>query len=392
MPATTAPVSPPPTAPVSPPPTAPPTSSRLIASPEFVSRWRGCLLAGAVGDALGAPIEGKTMAVVRETYGPAGLTDLAPAYGGLGTITDDTQMLLFTLEGLIRAHVRQRLHGAAELRDVLQHAYQRWLHTQGVPWERARGPKSTVEAPDGELVSHRGLHHRRAPGATCFFALEQFGKTGQPGTFAKPVNDSKGCGGVMRSAPAALWSDDVAEVFRVGAISAALTHGHPSGYLSAGALAVLVHQLLRGAALRDALDVAVAELTGWDGHEEQVNALEQAIDLSRRGAPSPERVAELGHGGVGESALAIAVYAATVVDDPNEALLVSVNHSGDSDSTAAVCGNILGALHGVGAIRQSWLDALEHRDIIERLADDALAEFGAFPPTTPVWYARYPAS
>ena len=70
-------------------------------------RYRGCLLGGAVGDALGAGIEFASLADIRRQYGPAGVTGYVPCYGRSGAITDDTQMTLFTAEGLIRA----RRHG-----------------------------------------------------------------------------------------------------------------------------------------------------------------------------------------------------------------------------------------------------------------------------------------
>jgi hypothetical protein len=73
------------------------------------------------------------------------------------------------------------------------------------------------------------------------------------------------------------------------------------------------------------------------------------------------------------------------------ALLLSVNHSGDSDSTGIVCGNIAGALYGVRAIPPEWLATLELRELVETLAKDALVEFSPGPPTDPGWTRRYPA-
>ncbi|MGC7093255.1 ADP-ribosylglycohydrolase family protein [Amycolatopsis lurida] len=327
-------------------------------------RWRGSLLAGACGDALGAPI---------------------------GMITDDTQMTLFTLEALIRAHIEQRHTGETDLRYGLQLAYQRWLHTQGVPWDKARGPRDLSERPDGWLITNEPLHHRRAPGQTCFSALQGYGSGVPMGTVERPLNESKGCGGVMRAAPAAIWSDDPAEAFEIGVMSAALTHSHPSGYLPAGTFAAMVHQLVRGASLDAALASARELLVRWNGHEETSAAIDAAIALAERGEPTPEKTATLGGGGVGETALSIALYAALVTDNPNDALLVSVNHGGDSDSdsTASVCGNLVGAMYGPEQLRPNWLDQLELRDVIEQIADDALAEFG---PEPPEWGQKYPPS
>jgi len=359
--------------------------------PEVRSRLRGSLLAGAIGDALGAKTEFDSIERIREIAGPDGITDFIPAYGGVGRITDDTQMTLFTLEALIRAHVEKRRTGSATVEQSLQMAYQRWLHTQGVPWDRARGPKNESPEADGWLVTNRELYSRRAPGLTCFGELEAYGRTGTRAAVARPVNNSKGCGGVMRAAPVALWSDDPSEVFDLGAESAALTHGHPSGFLSSGTFAVLVQQLLLGKPLRDALDVATAELVRRPQHEEQLAALEQALALAGQGPPTPEKLESLGQGNVGETALSMSVYVALTTSDPNTALLASVNHSGDSDSTGSVCGNLVGAMYGEQALRQSWLDRLELREVIEQLAEDALVEFGSDTPSDDRWYQRYPA-
>ncbi|MFD6065614.1 ADP-ribosylglycohydrolase family protein [Amycolatopsis lurida] len=357
-----------------------------LQDPATRSRLRGSLYAGALGDALGAKTEFDSIDRIREIAGPAGITGLIPAYGGLGRITDDTQMTLFTLEGLIRAH-----HGTGPVEQSLQMAYQRWLHTQGVSWERARGPENTSPEPDGWLITNRELFSRRAPGLTCFSELEAYGKTGVRAGMDKPVNNSKGCGGIMRAAPVALWSDDLAEVFRLGAESAALTHGHPSGYLSSGAFAVIVHELLRGKPLLDALTTARAELEKYPGHEEQSVALDQALALAGEGPPTPEKLETLGQGNIGETALSMSIYVALTTTDPNVALLASVNHSGDSDSTGSVCGNLVGAMYGEEALETSWLVELELSEVIGQLADDALAEFGGNAPGDDRWYARYPA-
>ncbi|MGI5504075.1 ADP-ribosylglycohydrolase family protein [Lentzea sp. CA-135723] len=294
----------------------------------------GCVLGGAVGDGLGAPIEFSSIDTIRRQHGPAGVVDLPSL-----EITDDTQMVLFTLEGLLLA----RQHGVDPLLTV-RAAYARWLHTQGGP----------LVASDGWLMADQRLHSRRAPGHTCITALKHNEK-----------NNSKGCGGVMRAAPVAVWSPDVREVFALAVGTAQMTHHHPSGYLSAGVLAVIVQALLAGADLPSAVAVARAELVRWDGHEEQSSLLDKVMTL---GPLTPEEIeSELGGGWVGEEALAIGLHAALVGDDFASAVRLAVNHSGDSDSTGSICGNILGARDGVHVIPESWLAVLELRDVMERL-------------------------
>lgn len=352
----------------------------------------GSILGGAVGDALGGPVEFLPIEEIRQRFGPQGTLDYARAYGGLGKITDDTQMTLFTMDGLIRAHVAKRRGDEVDLVAVLQHAYQRWLHTQGVPWQRAGGAFAREREPDGWLVGNPELFDRRAPGVTVMAALTAFADGAPSPSPDRPLNDSKGCGAVMRAAPFALWSADPHEVFAAAAITGALTHGHPSGYLSAGAHAVIVRQILDGAGLAAAVDTARTELATWPGHEETDRALAGAVELAGRGRPSPETIADrLGGGWVGEEALAIGLCAALVAEDLADGLLLAVNHSGDSDSTGSICGNLLGAWHGTSAIPGRWLDGLELRRVTEQLTDDLVAELGPAPPSTPDWFTRYPA-
>ncbi|MGX7823843.1 ADP-ribosylglycohydrolase family protein [Actinokineospora sp. 24-640] len=351
--------------------------------------WLGCVLAGAVGDALGGPVEFQSLADIRGRF-PDGVREYAEAYGGTGRITDDTQMTLFTLEAMVRAQMARRLGLAEHPVSVLQHAYQRWYHTQGTPWHRAGGSYAMAERPDGWLVAEQDLHHRRAPGATVLTALRGFAGGIPSGSPENRINDSKGCGAVMRAAPVALWSTDAAEVFDIAARSGALTHGHPSGYLSAGALAFLVRRLVDGAALPAALDEVRAELAEWDGADETVDALAGALALAEKGRPGAEALETLGGGWVGEEALAIGVCAALSADGLVDGLAMAVTHSGDSDSTGSICGNLLGAVHGVDAIPRPLLDGVELGEVTTQLVLDALVVFGA-DDVDPDWQDRYPA-
>jgi ADP-ribosylglycohydrolase len=297
-------------------------------------RIRGCLLGGAVGDALGA-----------------------------GAITADTQMTLFTVEGLIRAQVRGANKGICHPPSVVDHAYARWLATQGERSPRWR------DAPDGWLIGVRALHDRRAPGATCLAAL----RAPRMGTVEAPLNDSKGRGAVMRIAPVGLLGGDR---FDLACDVAALTHGHPTGYLAAGAFAEILARVVDGASLPAALDAAERRLRERPGHEETLAALRAA----RTRAPGGGRVAE--------EALAIAVRCALAAESFEHGVRLAVDHG-----TGALAGNLLGALHGAGAIPAHRLAQLELRAEIEALSADLLACFGAEPSAdlySPAWWARYP--
>lgn len=333
-----------------------------------LTSFTGCLLGGAVGDALGAPVEFLALGEIRARFGPAGITDYAPAYGRLGAITDDTQMTLFTAEGLLRADTRGRRKGICHPPSMVAHAYRRWLTTQGEP-----GEFPYPEAGEGFLLDLPELHHRRAPGNTCLAAV----RAGASGTIGEPINDSKGCGGVMRVAPVGLAArGDVGGAFMLGCEVAALTHGHPSGYLSAGFLAALIAALVDGSALDDAIARTRALLLGHPRHDETLNAIDAAVRLARGGVPTPEALATLGQGWIAEEALAIALCCALVAPDFRGGVALAVNHGGDSDSTGAIAGNILGAIWGRAAIPTAWLDDLELRATIEVVATDLHDRFG----------------
>lgn len=345
--------------------------------------FRGCLVGGAIGDALGWPVEFKRFSEIEGAYGSKGIQDLIISSGGKAEITDDTQMTLFTAEGILRAHASAKQEAPENALVQVFEAYQRWLKTQG----GGHGGRFDLHKSDG-LLSIKALHARRAPGNSCISALS----SGKLGTIAEPINNSKGCGGVMRAAPAGLFYPS-SQAFERGADFAALTHGHPSGYLSSGALAYIIALLIEGDGLELAVRKTIQKLTTFDFHEECCEALQSALDMAVAerasgmpvsvtdsvavnapvSVPVPETISKLGEGWVGEEALAISVYCALRYEtDFEKALIAAVNHDGDSDSTGAITGNILGAYLGLGKIPQEWVDGVELREVLFQMADDLL--------------------
>lgn len=343
--------------------------------PTPASRIHGCLLGGAIGDALGAGVEFSGLDEIRRRFGPAGITGYVD---GRGAITDDTQMTLFTAEGVIRSQHRLSEPGITTATEVVHRAYLRWLVTQGFP------APAVPASPDGWLVTNDVLHVARAPGSTCIAAL----RSGTMGTVAEPINDRKGCGGVMRVAPIGLTGDlDDDAVFTSAVEAAAITHGHPTGYLASGTLALVVARLSAGDGPADAIEAAVGTLETHDGAGETLRAIEAAVDLVDTAEPSPETVERLGAGWIAEEALAISLYCALVASDVREGLVLAVNHSGDSDSTGAITGNLLGAQLGIEALPADLVDGLVEREVVAAVADDLVATFVAGGPLDP---ERYP--
>jgi ADP-ribosylglycohydrolase len=339
--------------------------------------FRGCLIGGAIGDALGWPIEFNDYNQIVQKYGPNGIQDLQVSSTGKAEITDDTQMTLFTAEGILRAETRGSRRGICHPPSVVFYAYQRWMLTQGYP--RIEEYEWTY---DGWLLGVKELHARRAPGNSCLSALS----SRKHGTIEEPINNSKGCGGVMRVAPIGLfYRKDSA--FEMAAEIAALTHGHPSGYLSAGALADMIASIIEGENIETAVEKTILKLKTQDQHEECTRILNKAVDLVKSELPDIEAISQLGEGWVGEEALAISVYCALKYqDDFKTAIVAAVNHSGDSDSTGAITGNILGAYLGLSQIPEDWVNNVEMNELIIQVADDLLIGHQ----NTEEWWERYP--
>ncbi len=339
--------------------------------------FRGCLIGGAAGDALGQPVEFMSYRSILDQYGEEGITDPVSSESGLAEITDDTQMTLFTAEGIIRAEVRWNDRGICHPPRVVYHAYLRWLATQGYP--RMEGYDWIY---DGWLFDIKELHERRAPGSTCLSALA----SGKIGDTNNPVNIRKGCGGVMRVAPAGLVFPKE-KAFEMGMEFGAITHGHPSGYLPAGALAFIVASIIDGEDLETAVNDSIKFLESYRKHEESSASLKQAKELAQSDLKDIDGICRLGEGWVGEEALAISVYCTLKYKDNfRQWIIAAVNHSGDSDSTGAITGNILGACLGLSSIPEAWVEKLELRDVIMQVADDLLTGYE----DSLGWWERYP--
>lgn len=342
-------------------------------------RLVGLLLGGAVGDALGAPIEFMDRAEIVARYGEGGLRGFVPAYGRIGAITDDTQMTLFTLEGLIRASVRYASKGICHPPSVIDHAYRRWHLTQSQDF----GSEGGQVQRSGWLIQQRELWARRAPGHTCMSAL-----AAKNDRFGEPaVNDSKGAGGIMRVGPIGLYAD---RAFEMAGEVAALTHGHETSTIASAWFADCIQRLGDGQTFRDAIEQSWQRCRGASAELDQ----SLSTSLAMASAKSSVAPAELGEGWIAEEAAAIACWCALVEDDPVSAVCLAANITGDSDTTASLVGQLLGAAFGPRWIPTEWLAQLELHDVMLQLASDAMraieiteddADFDAFAERYPGW-------
>lgn len=391
-------------------------SARLEANPYALAqiaraerdldRVRGCLFGGAVGDALGYPVEFMAESQIRARFGKDGITEyLLDEATGTALISDDTQMTLFTATGILVGNTRGNLRGVmGSLWTYAAEHYEDWIRTQELSPERYRAELRREIEEGGKfrfqhswLVNEPQLYHRRAPGMTCLSGIrKRAGELPDDGPSKHPINDSKGCGGVMRVAPFGLyWSNQDRDecsgaddssymeyLDRNAAEAAAFTHSHSLGYMPAAVLAHIVNRLVYptkvhpdGMSIKDAVvearDAAKAMFADDRHIGELVSIINRAIELADGDAADNACIRKLGGGWVGDEALAIAIFCALRHhDDFSAGVIAAVNHDGDSDSTGAIAGNILGAHLGYDAIEDKRKQNLELSNVILELAGD----------------------
>ena len=331
---------------------------------------RGSLIGGAAGDALGYTVEFDRYSEIISRYGQPGITEYE-LRGGVAEISDDTQMTLFTANGMLMGLTRGYMRGIGGIPEFyVEYAYQDWYDTQMKTYnEVIKQYRHTW------LSAIPKLYVRRAPGNTCLTAIADM-KKGRT-----PDNDSKGCGGVMRVAPYGLFCAchsgryTIEEIDVAGGEIARLTHKHPLGWMPAMVLTHILYRLVKNTPLagldtteyRKVFDSIVNEAL------QLLPTIKVTNNVSELTWDDKKPIGEVFHneGWVGEETLAIAIYSvARHIDSFEDTLVCAVNHDGDSDSTGAVAGNIIGAIVGYDAIPSKFKEHLELHDIILAVADD----------------------
>ena len=349
-----------------------------------LNKIKGCLMGGAAGDALGYAVEFDSEASIFSTYGSQGITEYQmDPVSGKALISDDTQMTLFTGNGILVGETRACLRGIGGIPHVyVEDSYLDWLATQEKTFAQAvDGQKEGYFSRTSWLLDVPELYSRRAPGGTCLSALAQLRKKPNYGGFvANPCNNSKGCGAVMRIAPLGIHYENlpVKVLAEEAAELSAITHGHPLGYMPSAVLTLLLHKIVFGDGTKSlenmvmgALDETCQVFKETDYVEELRRITTLAVELSHNDDKDLENIHRLGEGWVAEEALAIAIYCALrYKDDFSKGIIAAVNHKGDSDSTGAIAGNILGAYLGYERIEDKWKENLELSDVILEMAED----------------------
>ena len=354
-------------------------AERFAQAKNISDRIRGCMIGGAAGDALGYEIEFLDENSIFFKYSDSGITEYElDSKTGKALISDDTQMTLFTANGLLYGETRAMMCGiAANPREYVRNAYMDWYSSQ-----------TNCFTPDNEEFSQSWImnipeiYSNRAPGTTCMSSLktitDNFITCSDFISYA--INNSKGCGGVMRVAPMGLcdYFKSIEQLDEEGAQIAAITHAHPLGYMPAAVLTHIIHRAVYSRdddslkeIVTDAINTVSQIFKSTPYILQLTELLNLAVELSENNQSDIENIHSLGEGWVGDEALAIAVYCALKYNnDFSKGIIAAVNHNGDSDSTGAICGNILGAWLGNEKIDDKWKNELELCDVILEIADD----------------------
>lgn len=336
----------------------------------MTDKIRGCLAGGAMGDALGYAIEFHKESLIFSNYGNNGITKYEiDSKTGKALISDDTQMTLFTATGILTGSCYVVLYD-------IEHSYFDWLITQHCSFDEAKEYKIH----NSWLRNIPEIYSPRAPGYTCLSALKERSESSEKteSFIDSKINGSKGCGGVMRVAPIGfIRGKSIEEVALLAAQAAAITHSHSLGYMPAAVLAQIINRILYNQEMSLAEIITEARDTAKKlfAHDPYIQELSDIIDLAVSLADNKDtdldNIHRLGEGWVAEEALAIAIYSSLrYQNDFSGGIIASVNHNGDSDSTGAITGNIIGSICGYDAIDDKWKKDLEMIDVIIKVADD----------------------
>lgn len=299
-------------------------------SPDFPSRVKGALLGLAVGDALGVPVEfldrnSLRFAPVFSMRGHG--THDQPA----GTWSDDTSLACCLAESLAETG----LNFADQARRMVA-----WV--QDGLW-----------TPHGEVFDI---------GGTTYHALSRLAAGCEPITAGPAEEGDCGNGSLMRIAPLGLYLANAAATERADDVMTAsrLTHGHPRCQLSCASYCETLAALAHGATTPDAVEpgLALLERLVRDRFPEESKPMEKL--LAGRLDERPE--AEIRSGGYVVDTLTASLWCLLRASSFEEGVLAAVNLGGDTDTTGAVAGALLGARFGIEAIPQSWLEELARVD------------------------------
>ena len=318
---------------------------------------KAVMLGHAVGDAIGVPVEFCS----REELDEAPVTDMQ-GWGSYpvpeGCWSDDTSMALATLDSLKK--------GSVDYEDIM-HNFVAWC-------------TEDKYTPTGEMFDI---------GRTCLAAIRAYMKDNKPALECGLDDEhSNGNGSLMRIHPMALYlfskgivGDEGVEIIHN---TSSLTHSHPRAKIACGIYSLILWELLKKpykASVLDGMRLARRIYGGCKMFSTSKDYLLYDKFLMKRIGgiyrhwedDDPREVTreEIKSTGYVVDTLGAAAWCLLTTNSYKECVLKAVNLGEDTDTVAAVTGGLAGALYGIEAIPEEWLNALKKREYIEEMCEEA---------------------
>jgi ADP-ribosylglycohydrolase len=342
---------------------------------DYKDRYIGCILGGAIGDSMGYLRESMDEDEISDLFEDKKVTK--PVINnefGKCVISDDTQLALFTMDGLLWAYIRftGRRTGEYAQNGVWQ-SYARWYYTQTgvvlddyIMHKHEHEPVALSSIGIRTILEYEEFYYNRNPSSETLMAIE----SGQMGTLENPISDFRDPSCLTRVAPVGLFlHDEPSKAFEVAAELAAITHGHAAGYLSAGVYATIIAGLLNGENLDAAVVKALLELKKYSYIDEVNDAVEYALHMSECNEKPQEALKLIGEGINAEEVLAMGLYCALKAETYEDAVIWAANCEGYTSSIGFIAGSLAGAIKGADLLNQEWTADIELKAMIYEWCD-----------------------
>ena len=324
-------------------------------------KYVGCMIGAAIGDALGTPIKGLMPDERREKFGKKGITDFVIT-DGKAQISENTQLCMFTADGLIKSSLRNGDDDLPDFRNIYN-SYQDWRNARKLYYE----PNN-----HGWVSNIREFYKKNNQEFVCTEVID----LGIPGSIEFPVNENKDSEGLMRTAPFGLrLYKDPDLAFEAGARCASLTHGSPDAYLSAGLISAIISNIIIGKDLDYAVDDSIEILKKYKGHDNLLELIDKARQLSKSKLAEKAAIRKIGAGNDAHEACAIGLYCVFKhPDDFEKAVIAAANHEGNTSVTSIITGCIVGTNVGEKNIPLKWRENIAFSSEIKELAMDLFSD------------------